>query len=165
MIIKRSGEWNTTDLDDDVQCEDSNDEVSSGTNFSATSYNWYKEVLEKILSDPQYKATRVTFTYDVACINGATDNEFLFAITEHDTHKFDNYDGLSTSPAVGPFGKNYVYTTTHQLIYSSSSIAAILPADYTITSLVCYCIRRVPAQDGLFALILWYAAKTIYWSQ
>ena len=24
--------------------------------------------------------------------------------------------------------------------------------------------RRVPAQDGLFALILWYVAKTIYWS-
>ena len=24
--------------------------------------------------------------------------------------------------------------------------------------------RRVPAQDGLFALILWYVEKTLYWS-
>ena len=30
--------------------------------------------------------------------------------------------------------------------------------------LLCNSYRHVPAQDGLFALIIWYVAKTLYWS-
>ena len=72
---------------------------------------------------------------------GNTENGLFFDIPELDTSKLDNYDGFYIPPAVGPFGPSYIYATTHHLIYISLYIAAILPAAYTIASLVCYCIN------------------------
>ena len=83
----------------------------------------------------------------MAFTKGATDDGIFFNIPELDTHKFDNHDGFSTSPAVGPFGPNYIYATTHHLISSSLSIAAIIPAVYTITSLVHYYINGLSGQN------------------
>ena len=83
----------------------------------------------------------------MAFTKGATDNELFFNIPELDTHKFDNYDGFSTSLLVGPFGPNYIYATTHHLISSSLSIAAIIPAVYTINYLVRYCINGLSGRN------------------
>ena len=106
--------------------------MSSGANISATRYTQSNDFLKPILSAPQYKPPSVTFAYNVALTKGSTKDELFFDIYEIDTRKFDKYDILSTSPAVGPFGPNYVYDTTHQLIYNSLSIVTIVPDTYTI---------------------------------
>ena len=76
-----------------------------------------------------------------------TDDKFFFDVLELDTRKFDNYYGSSTSPAASPFVPNYIYATTHPLISSSLSIAAIIPAVYTITSLVRYYINGLSGRN------------------
>ena len=104
MLLTPAGEWKPSDLYDEGQWEDSDDGMSSGANVSATSYTKSNDVLETILSAPQYKSTRVTFADDVDFTKGATENILFFGITELDTREFDNYGGFSTSTAVGPFG-------------------------------------------------------------
>ena len=41
------------------------------------------------------------------------------------------------------------------------SSADVIDMEYTYN--IPYIQRRVPDQDGLFALILWYVAKILYW--
>ena len=120
------------DLDNDVQWDDSDDYAIFDASIYATSYNKSGDVLEYILSAPEHKPPSVTFSYDVAFTKGATDNELFFNIMELDTCKFDNYEIFSTSTAAEHFGPNYISATTHHLISSSSYIAAILPAAYTV---------------------------------
>ena len=69
--------------------------------------------------------------------------------SELDTHKFENYDGFSTSTAFFPFDPNYIYANTHNLISISLSITAIIPAAYTIDYLVCYCIDGLSVRNLL----------------
>ena len=83
----------------------------------------------------------------MAFTKGATDNELLLYIPELNTHKFDNYDGLSTSPAVGTIEPNYIYDNTNNLISRSSSISKILPAAYTIVFLVRYWINGLSGRN------------------
>ena len=97
--------------------------------------------LSQNLSLPWYKDPSVTFADDLLFAKGATDDEIFFDIPELYSHKFDNYDGLSTCTSVGTFVPNYIYATTHHLISRLSSIYAILPDAYTITLLVRYCIN------------------------
>ena len=137
MNLTPAGEWNTSYLDDEVQWDDSDDDASFGANVCATNYTQSDDVFDSVLSELEHKAPRIAFSDDVAFIKGATEDEFFFDILELGTYKFDNYDGFSTSTAIAPFGPNYIHTTTHYLISSSSSIAAIIPAAYTIVSLVC----------------------------
>ena len=108
MLLKPAGEWNPLDLDDDGQWGDSDDNMSSGANVYATSYNQSNDVLETILSATQYKAPSVTFAYDVAFTKSANEDELFSNIPELETHKFDNYDRFYTSTADGPFYPNYV---------------------------------------------------------
>ena len=89
------------------------------------------------IQDPQC----VTFTYYVAFTKDSTDDKLLFDIPKLETRKFDKYDGFYTSPAVGPYGPNYVYATTHQLIYRPLYMSAIVITAYTIASLVHYFIN------------------------
>ena len=79
--------------------------------------------------------------------NRANDNEFFYDIPELYTCKFDNYNGFSESPDGSPLGTNYVYATTHQLIYSSYYISSIVPAAYTIASPVCYCMNGLSGRN------------------
>ena len=109
--------------------------MSSGANVSDTRYTQSNDVLEPILSELQYKSPGVTFVDDMIFTKGATGGEFFFGISELDTRKFDNYEGFSTSPSVGPFGPNHVYATKHHLISISLSISTILPTAYSIASL------------------------------
>ena len=74
----------------------------------------------------------------------ATSDEFFFGIPELDTRKFDNYDGFYTSPAFSPYGPNYIYANTNQLISNSFYIAVFVPASYTTDSFPHYFI------NGLF---------------
>ena len=74
----------------------------------------------------QYKAPNVTFADDVTFTKGAIDDEFFHNIPELDTSEFDDFNGFSTYPDVGPFDTNCVYLYIHQLISSSSSIAAVV---------------------------------------
>ena len=67
-------QWNPSDLDDDDQWEDYDDDVSSGANVSATSYNQSNDLLEPILSAPQYKDPSATFTDNVAFTKGTNEN-------------------------------------------------------------------------------------------
>ena len=67
--------------------------------------------------------------------------------SELDHRKFYNYDGFSTSTAVVTSGPNYIYATTHHLIYISSSITTIIPAAYNIASLVRYCINGLSGSN------------------
>ena len=147
VILTPAGEWKPSYLDDDCQWEDSYDDVSSGANIYYTSYTQSNDVLKIILSAPQYKDHRTTFTYDVAFTKGATDNKLLFDIPELDTQKIDNYDGFSTSSELGPFAPNYVYATTNHLIDSSLFITKIIPAAYTIAILVLYCINGISRRN------------------
>ena len=107
-------------------------------NVSTTRYTQYNDVLEQILSLPRYNDPRVPFADDVVFTKGTTNDELIFDIPYIDSQKFDNYDGFSTCPLVGPFVPNYVYATTHDLISNSSSISAVASEAYTIASLVCY---------------------------
>ena len=83
----------------------------------------------------------------MACTKGATENESFFDIPELDTHIFENYDGLSTDPLVGPFVTNYIYANTHHLISISLYISVILTDTYTTYSLVRYCINGLPGRN------------------
>ena len=85
----------------------------------------------------------------MAFTKGATEDEFFFDILELNIRGFDKYDGLSISPEVGPYVTNYVYAATHHLISRSLSIAAILPAAYTIASLSRYCINTLSGRNRL----------------
>ena len=143
VLLNPDGEWKPLYLDDGGQLEDYDDYMRYGVNVYATSYTQSNDVLETILSVPQHKPPSATFADDVAFAKGSTEDKIFLDIPELDTHKFDNYDGFYTSPSVSPFGPRYVYTTTHPLISSSSSIAAILPAAYIITPLVRYCINGI----------------------
>ena len=113
----------------------------SGANISATSYTQSNDFLDPILSNPQYKFPSITFAYDADFTKGATDDGFFFEITELNICEFDNYDCFSASTVVGPFGPNCVYATTHHIISISLSITTIVPAAFTIASLVQYCIN------------------------
>ena len=110
--------------------------MSFDDNVSATNFTQYNDVLDLILSAPQYKAPNVTSADDVEFTKGSTDIEFFYEIPELDTRKFYNYNGFSTYPYVGTFHPKYIYAATHQLIYISSSISAIIHAAYNIASLV-----------------------------
>ena len=112
-------------------------------NVSDTNFTQSNDILESILSVPQYKARNVTFSYGVAFTKGTTGDEFFYNIPELDTRNFENCKVFYTSPAAGTSGLNYVYAAIHQLLYSSSSIVEIVPAVYTIASLVCYCINGI----------------------
>ena len=129
--------------------DDSDDNASFGANIYATSYTQSDFVLDSILSAPEHKAPSVTFSDDVAFTKGATDDELLFNIPELDTQKFYNYDGFSIYTVVGPFVPNYIYATKHHWIYRYLSIAAIIPAVYTIASLVRYCINGLSGRNRL----------------
>ena len=153
-----------SDLDDDGQWDNSEEDAIFGANVSTTSYTRLYYVLKSILLDPEHTPPRVAFKDDVAFTKVATDDEFFFVIPKLDTYEFDNYDGFSTSLAVGPFGPNYIYATTNYLISSSFSISKITHYTYTIDSFVRYCInglygrRVVPAPDGkiyLVAINIW----------
>ena len=63
-----------------------NDEVSIGSNISATSFTQSSDVLEPIMSAPQYKTPKSTFADDVAFIKGTTDDEFFYYIPDLYTH-------------------------------------------------------------------------------
>ena len=78
-------ELKLSDLDDNGQWDDSNNDAIFGANISATSSTWSDDVLESLLSAPEYKAPNVTFSDDVAFTKGATDDELLFDIMELDT--------------------------------------------------------------------------------
>ena len=119
----------------------SDKDASFVSNVSDTSYTESYDILKSILSAPEHKAPSVTFSDDVAFTKDVTEDELFFDIPELDTRKFENSNGLSTYPAVVPFGLNYIYPTTHHLISSSSSIYNIIPAAYTIASLVRYYIN------------------------
>ena len=111
-----AGEWKPLDLDDYSQWDDSDYNASVDAKFSSTSYTQTDDVLKFILSYPDHKAPRVTFSNDVVFTKGSAYNEFFFDVPELDTRKFDNYYGLSTSPVVCPFGPTCIYATTHHLI-------------------------------------------------
>ena len=119
----------------------------STDNVSTTRYTQYNDVLEQILSLPRYNDPRVPFADDVVFTKGTTNDELIFDIPYIDSQKFDNYDGFSTCPLVGPFVPNYVYATTHNLISNSSSISAIVPKAYTIALLVCYSINVLSVRN------------------
>ena len=111
------------------------------SNVSDTNLSQYNDIFESILEWPQYKAPNVTFSDDVTFTNGAIDDEFFYTIPELDTREFYDYNGLSTYPAVDPFGTNYFYLDIHQLMSSSLFITAVVHVAYTIASLVRYCIN------------------------
>ena len=48
---------------------------------------------------------------------------------------------------VSPFGTNYIYVATDQLMFRSSSISAVVTATKTIASLVRYCINGVSGHN------------------
>ena len=77
VILNPAGEWKSSYLDDDSQWEYSDDDMSSGANVSVTRYTQSNDVLEPILSAPQYKAPTITFVDDVASTKGATDDGFF----------------------------------------------------------------------------------------
>ena len=115
--------------------------MSFGDNIYDPNFNQSNDVLNYILLVPQYKIPNVNFADNVDLAKGANNDEFFYDILELDTRKFDNYNGFYKSPSANPFGNNYVYTATHQLMSSSPSISAIIPADYTIASMVRYYIN------------------------
>ena len=86
VVLKRDGECKPLDLYDDGQWENYDDDMISSANISETSYTESNDVLNPILSAPQYKPPRVTFLDDVAFTMGATEGEFSFEMTELDTH-------------------------------------------------------------------------------
>ena len=138
VLLTPSGEQNPSYLDDDVQWEDSENEVSIGPNVSATSFAQYNDVLKSILSSTHYKAPNITFADDVDFTKGATDEKLFYDISKLDTHEFDEYKVFSTSPSVSPFDTNYVYSYTRKLIYIVSSITAILLSVCAVVTLVRY---------------------------
>ena len=75
------------------------------------------------------------------------DDELLFGIPELDTHEFENYYGFSKYLAVGPFGPRYIYDTTRHLISISLYITTILGSEYTVASLVRYCINSLSRRN------------------
>ena len=85
----------------------------------------------------------------MAFAKGANSDELFYVIPELNTRKVDNYNGFYTSPAVGPFGTNYIYATTNHLIYRPLSISVIIPATYIITSLVRYFINGLSGRNCL----------------
>ena len=99
-----------------------------------------------MISSPQYKDPNGTFAYDVAFTKGTTDEDFYDTPGIY-SRKFDDYNGFSTSPAVGTFGPNYVYAAAGQLIYSVSNITAIVPAVCTVFALVCYWINGLSIRN------------------
>ena len=78
VLLTPSGQWKPSDLENDGQWEDSDDDVSFRANIYAIKFTQSNDVLEFILSAPQYKAPNATFAYDVAFTNGATDNEVFY---------------------------------------------------------------------------------------
>ena len=50
VILTPSGDWEPSDMDDDVQWGDSDYDVSSGANVSDTSYTQSNDILNPILS-------------------------------------------------------------------------------------------------------------------
>ena len=147
MPLTPSGEWTSSDQYDDIQWDDSGDNASFGSYVSSTSYTLSYDVLKYIISVPEHKTPSITFADYVAFTKDTTDNEILFDIPKLDTRKLDSYDGLSTSPAVYPFGPNYIYDTIHHLISRSSSINTTIPPAYTIASLVRYCINGLSIRN------------------
>ena len=52
-------------------------------------------------------------------------------------HKFDDYNGFSTSLDSIPFGPDYVYTATRRLISIISDVTDIIKTVCNVTTLVC----------------------------
>ena len=75
MLLTQDWEWKSLDIDDGKQWEDYYDYMSSGANVSDTCYTQSNDVLEPILSAPQYNPPSVTFTYDMSFNKGYTDNK------------------------------------------------------------------------------------------
>ena len=112
VIFTLSGDRKPLDIYDDGQWEDYDDDVRFGSNFSATNFTQYNDVLKLILSMPQYKAPTGTFTDDLAFANGVTDHEFFYGIPELDICDLDDHNSFSTYPYVSPSGSNYGYVAT-----------------------------------------------------
>ena len=92
-ILTPFGDWNPSYLYYYGQLEDSNDNMISGNNVSATSCTEYNDLINPILSVTQYNPPSTTFADDVAFTKGATEDEFFFDITELENCKFDNWRG------------------------------------------------------------------------
>ena len=118
VLLAPAGEFNPSHLDDDGQWEGYDNKLIIGSNISATSSYQSPDVLESILSAPQYNSPNVTFSDDVDFTKVTTDDKLFYDIPELYTRKFDKYNVFLTSPAVVPFGTNYVYAATLQLISS-----------------------------------------------
>ena len=98
VLLTTSGDWKPSDIDDDGQWEYYDDNVSSGSNISDTSYTQSNEALEPILAAPQYKSPSITFTDNVDLTKGATvsvmrrDDPIYLA-----KYSRDNYSGIGMS--------------------------------------------------------------------
>ena len=62
--------------------------------------------------------------------------------------EIDNQNGFSNSLAVGPFGPNYFYAATHQLITIISAVTSIVPTVFTIAVLVRYFINVLSGRNS-----------------
>ena len=80
--------------------------------------------------------------------DGATDDELFYEVPELDTCNFDNYNGFSTSPVVGPFGSNYVYSAARQFIDIISYITVSVLTVCTVSALVRYCINGLSGRNS-----------------
>ena len=67
-----------------------NDEVSIGSNISATSSAQDIDVLEPILSSSHHKSHTITLSNDVSFTKGATDDKCFDEVSKIDMRKFDN---------------------------------------------------------------------------
>ena len=108
VLLTPSGEWKPSYIYNYGQWEDSEDELSIGSNVSDTSSSQSTDVFKSILSEPHYKDPTVTFADDVAFPKSATGDELFYDIPELDMRKFDYYNGISISLDGGPFDPNYV---------------------------------------------------------
>ena len=62
-------------------------------------------------------------------------------------HKFDDYNGFSTSLDSIPFGPNYVYTATRRLISIISAVTDIIKTVFNVNTLVRYCINYLSGRN------------------
>ena len=85
----------------------------------------------------QYKAPNINFIDYVAFTKGDTDDKFFYDIPNKDMHKFDDYNGFSTSLGAIIFGPNYVYTATCRLISRILAVTDIIKTVCNVTTLVC----------------------------